>query len=735
MGLRLTQVGYDCQVAEVFHVLPLLCLANSRAFFVETQKLNMNVDGTQFFQYLGWGLQRRKNRHLFWMRLVLLIICMALVFAPILKPVKAAANYTTLSSCQPFNQVNDNAFGLPANGNYSSEEGFEVLAFNNQLYVGMEADNTLGARLWRTKAGITTPLSQADWEEVAADSNGLPFGITNVVQADHIDSLAELNGYIYVSNANGGSNYLGTRIFRSPTGNPGSWEDAIAAYGAGFGDIYNMNFKDMQVFQGQLCGGTQNWLTGSQVWCTANGTTWTQKNIGGFGSPYYNNRTTETWSGYVFNGGLYFGVQNLGVSRSDGSDDVGKLYRTTSLSGTPTWTEVYSGPEGSYRVDILGELNSYLYISIKTSSGIAILRSPNGNTGTWTQVNTNGMNGDANNSGSVVDNAAIYDGGLYLAVTNISTGFELWRTSGGLQGGGLVDWEQVSSSGLGDPHNVMSQLITFNDRLFAWTSNYTSGQQVRCASCLEGAAQPTHTPTATATFTYTPTPTDTPTDTPTATFTYTPTPTDTPTFTYTPTPTETATPTATLTDTPTATPTATFTYTPTPTDTPTAIPTDTPPATPTDTPTATFTYTPTPTDAPNPTVTETPLPTETSTPLPSDTPSPTDTPVPTPGDPQSPTDTPAPSPTDTPIATETPVPTITETPLPTSSESPLPTATGTSEPTQTETSTPTATAAPTSTDEGLPPPICPNSDDNCTQQDQPPVMHTYFFPLIIYGIP
>jgi hypothetical protein len=678
MGLRLTQVGYDCQVAEVFHVLHLLCLANSRAFFVETQKLNMNVDGTQFFQYLGWGLQRRKNRHIFWMRLVLLIICMALVFAPILKPVKpvkAAANYTTLSSCQPFNQVNDNAFGLPANGNYSSEEGFEVLAFNNQLYVGMEADNTLGARLWRTKAGITTPSSQADWEEVAADSNGLPFGITNVVQADHIDSLADLNGYIYVSNANGGSNYLGTRIFRSPTGNPGSWEDAIAAYGAGFGDIYNMNFKDMQVFQGQLCGGTQNWLTGSQVWCTANGTTWTQKNIGGFGSPYYNNRTTETWSGYVFNGVLYFGVQNLGVSRSDGSDDVGKLYRTTSLSGTPTWTEVYSGPAGSYRVDILGELNGYLYISIKTSSGIAILRSPNGNAGTWTQVNTNGMNGDANNSGSVVDNAAIYDGGLYLAVTNISTGFELWRTSGSLQGGGLVDWEQVSSSGLGDPHNVMSQLITFNDHLFAWTSNYTSGQQVRCASCLEGAAQPTDTPTATATFTYTPTSTNTPTTTPTYT------------------------------------PTATFTYTPTPTDTPTAIPTDTPSATPTDTPTATFTYTPTPTDAPNPTVTDTPLPTETSTPLPSDTPSPTDTPVPTPGDPQSPTDTPAPSPTDTPIAT------------------------GTSEPTQTETSTPTATAAPTSTDEGLPPPICPNSDDNCTQQDQPPVIHTYFFPLIIYGIP
>ncbi len=48
--------------------------------------------------------------------------------------------------------------------------------YQDRLYLGMEADNSLGARLWRTKVGIAYPGDQADWEEVAADANGLPFG-------------------------------------------------------------------------------------------------------------------------------------------------------------------------------------------------------------------------------------------------------------------------------------------------------------------------------------------------------------------------------------------------------------------------------------------------------------------------------------------------------------------------------------------------------------------------------
>jgi hypothetical protein len=394
-------------------------------------------------------------------------------------------------TCSDWLAVNNGAFGMGTGGDsdYSGEEGFEVLVFGNRLYVGMEADNIYGARLWRTKSSLTVPTGQSDWEEVVADSSGKPFGVANITQNDHIDSLAELNGYLYVSTANGGSSTYGTRIFRTATGNPyatspSDWSDAIAAYGAGFGDVNNTNFKDMQVFGGWLCGGTQNWETGAQVWCTSDGITWTQKNNGGFGTSGNVTTTVEVWSGYVYTNALYFGAQDTGANRNDSSDDVARLFRTTDLSGTPTWTQVYTGTAGSFRLDILGELNSYLYISVRSSGGIVILRSSSGDAGSWTQVNTSGMDNNAHNIGAVVDGATVYNGALYVAVSNTSTGLELWRTTGTLQGGGpLVDWNQVGGSVLGDANNIYSELIPFNGYLYAWTSNYTSGQRVLRTKC------------------------------------------------------------------------------------------------------------------------------------------------------------------------------------------------------------------------------------------------------------
>jgi len=94
--------------------------------------------------------------------------------------------------------------GGGADGQFTSEEGFEAVVYNGQLYLGMEADNSLGARLWRSRLGIYAPNSQADWEEVAADQQGYPFGNQNLEQDDHIDSLAIFGGYLYVSTANRG---------------------------------------------------------------------------------------------------------------------------------------------------------------------------------------------------------------------------------------------------------------------------------------------------------------------------------------------------------------------------------------------------------------------------------------------------------------------------------------------------------------------------------------------------
>ena len=88
---------------------------------------------------------------------------------------------TLISMCSLWVPVSDGAFGMGTGGDsdYSQEEGFEVIVFNEQVYVGMEADNVHGARLWRTKTGVVVPESQVDWEEVIADDNGYPFGDPN----------------------------------------------------------------------------------------------------------------------------------------------------------------------------------------------------------------------------------------------------------------------------------------------------------------------------------------------------------------------------------------------------------------------------------------------------------------------------------------------------------------------------------------------------------------------------
>jgi hypothetical protein len=246
----------------------------------------------------------------------------------------------------------------------------------------------------------------------------------------------------------------------------------------GFGDIHNTNFKDMQVFDGQLCGGTQNWQTGAQVWCSPDGDTWNQVNLSGFGNP--DNR--GIWSAHVFDEALYVGVNYVADSNT-----AGRLYRTESLTDPLAWTEIYSDTDGSNLINLLGELHGYLYIASCGSHGIVVLRSASGDAGSWEQVSVPGIDEQNErineNAGTITDGATVYQGNLYIAVFRLSLngGVEIWRTSGTLQPGGLVDWEQVGSDGLGDTDNVFASLIPLHGRLYAWTTNYTSGQQVRRA--------------------------------------------------------------------------------------------------------------------------------------------------------------------------------------------------------------------------------------------------------------
>lgn len=372
---------------------------------------------------------------------------------------------TFAGPCPAWVPVNDGAFGMgtgPNSTDYSSEEGFEVAVFDDQLYVGMEADNAYGARLWRTKAGVRVPTGQADWEEVAA-VNALPFGNTPVTQNDHIDSLAVFGGALYASTANGGSSTYGTLVYSSATGDRNSWAPVIEA---GFGDVQNTNFKDIQVFQGWLCGGTQNAQTGAQVWCTQDGAQWMQKNKSGFGSI----SNTLIASTGVFSDALYVGIASEVVS--------GSVWRTDDLAA---WTQVFTATDRN-RVEIAGAFDGYIYIAAGAYDGrdgggpLRIYRSATGAPGSWEAVGQT-VGADPDNTRTVVDGATVYNGALYLATMNRVDGAKVWRTTDGMT------WTQQNTGGFGYTETFAAQLIPFNGYLYAWTSNYATGQRVYRTAC------------------------------------------------------------------------------------------------------------------------------------------------------------------------------------------------------------------------------------------------------------
>lgn len=375
----------------------------------------------------------------------------------------------TIGSCKTWVQVNDDAFGLASNGTYTGEEGFEVAVFNDQLYVGMEADNEQGARLWRTKPGVVIPRSQNDWEEVAADALGHPFGLTATAQNDHVDSLAAFNGVLYVSTANRSGTISGTLLYSSTTGAPNSWTPVISP---GFGDINNVNFKDMITFAvaetAWLCGGTGNGATGAEVWCTRGGGSWQQKNDDGFGEA---DNTLVASSG-IFSDALYLGVANLATQ--------GSVWRTTELL---TWTQVFTAAAHRPRVEIVGAFNDALYIAAGAMDGrkaddptIRLYRSATGDPNTWTALDTP-LADDVHNARTIVDGAAVYNGALYVTTMNTHTGSQVWRTADG------EHWSQVNNDGFGSADTFAAEILPFHGYLYAWTSNYATGQEVWRTAC------------------------------------------------------------------------------------------------------------------------------------------------------------------------------------------------------------------------------------------------------------
>lgn len=299
-----------------------------------------------------------------------------------------------LDSTGAWSAVVDDGFGDPANGGID-----HLLPFNGQLYAGTwnwngASNSSNGGQVWRSANG-------SDWTRVV--NNG--FGDAG---NDEVFRFEVFDGQLYASTWSYSAAH-GAEIWRSPSGNAGSWTRVAAN---GFGDNQNEAIISFAVFGGQLYAGTINEVTGGQIWRSADGVTWSPVNAAGFG--FSSNWAISALA--AFDGSLYASVR-----------DGGQVWRCQVCDGSD-WQRVVDAGFGNAttnKASALAVMDGALYLVIGNySTGLEVWRTQDGSA--WQQVGFAGL-GDSNNRAPYWDNSVLAAGSQLLVGTwNLGNGGELW---------------------------------------------------------------------------------------------------------------------------------------------------------------------------------------------------------------------------------------------------------------------------------------------------------------------
>ncbi len=279
------------------------------------------------------------------------------------------------------------------------------------------------------------------------------------------------SGNVYVTDR------TNSRIQKFAPGVPGWAQTNIN----GFGDLLNQIVTSLAPFGGQLYAGTRSKSgNGAQLWRLSSGGTWSSVITPGFGIT----RNVAIDHLFTFSNQFYAGTW---------ADSVvgGQVWRS---SDGATWDPItlpgFDTTNGEiYR---FAEFNNKIYASTwsyTNTHGAEIWRSDTGDSGTWSQVVSNGFNGNAHNiSAPGLD---VFGGFLYAGTDNwnsagnTSDGAQVWRSSNG------TTWDQVNTNGFGNTdNNAIHTLAGFNGHLYvagsSWnaTTKTSSGGKIwRCATC------------------------------------------------------------------------------------------------------------------------------------------------------------------------------------------------------------------------------------------------------------
>jgi len=249
----------------------------------------------------------------------------------------------------------------------------------------------------------------------------------------------------------------------------------------GFGDATNWGDIQLFVYQNKIYAGIANNTSGGEIWRSADGVNWEGIMEGGFGdaSDYL------VGSFASFDGYLYAATSKALPVPGGGAE----IWRSPT-GDQGTWTQVNTPGFGDpFNVWIDGnnltEFNGYLYAGtgLNLIGGAEVWRSPTGELGTWTQANSDGF---GSNTNTTIRTMKVYNGYLYAGVGSApGSGSKIYRTSDG------TTWEAVNDNGFGSGLNAeVIMLEEFNGNLYAGTLNLTGFQLWRSSTGNTGTWSP-----------------------------------------------------------------------------------------------------------------------------------------------------------------------------------------------------------------------------------------------------
>ncbi len=273
--------------------------------------------------------------------------------------------------------------------------------FNGYLYVAQSNGGvTDEAYIYRTADGVAWSAS------VIPDG----FGDANNVR---IVDLKTVNGYLYATTFN---LVTGTEVWRSQTGDPGSWNQVVDT---GFGDANNLT-AGIDTYNGSLYAGTTNVITGAEIWASPDGSlgSWTQIGVDGLNPIEMNYGIAMS---VPFKGAIYFlSYANFDAPRMWRSTDGATISQvaSTGLEFKFAGDEIAIGTTGL----VVGD-NLWLGMS-DTTSGARLKYSSDG--ANWTQEGQTGF-GNANNT--LTHPLVYFNNNIYIAFDNTVNGAQMWRTA------------------------------------------------------------------------------------------------------------------------------------------------------------------------------------------------------------------------------------------------------------------------------------------------------------------